>query len=307
MDRVDVAVHAAGGLVHVRRLQAAGVSRHELRVAVESRRLLRVRPAIYASPGAPIDLVRAARVGGRLAGASAAALHGVWQPPVEHLVVEVARGAKGLRHPDRLDRQLRDLDGVRLLWTREQRKAEDSIGLSPLLDCIAQCGRSLRPSWAAAVLDSAVRTGAVDVIDVASIRFALPRPARRLARLVDGRCESGSEFVLRAELELVGIASRPQVPVPGTDLDRFDLLIGDRLVIECDSERHHGDPQARRRDRRRDARVTSLGFIVLRFDYVQIQFEIDDVLASIRRYVDAGLHLHRPGYGQVETRAASPA
>jgi very-short-patch-repair endonuclease len=83
----------------------------------------------------------------------------------------------------------------------------------------------------------------------------------------------------------------PQVRVPLTDLDRLDLLVGDRLVVECDSEAHHGSPEQRVRDLRRDAALAALGFIVLRFDYRQVLFEPDAVRAAVRGYVSRGLHL----------------
>ena len=293
MDALVAALDAKGGVAHVGALRAAGFGKDRIERAAESGQVIRVRRGIYASPTAPTNLVRAARVGGRLAGASGAALHRLWIPPHERLVVEVPRGANRLRHPDRPDRTLTATDPVDVLWSRERRSAQDRIGLSSLQHCIAQCFRTLPASWAAAVLDSAVRTGVVDSIDLASIRRSIPRTFRRITRLADGRCESGWEFVLRSELAMVGVEARPQVRVPGTDLDRFDLLVGDRLAIEVDSEQYHGDRQARRRDRRRDARVTALGFLVLRFDAVMIESSLDDVLASVLRYVESGLHLTR--------------
>ena len=293
MDALASALDATGGVAHVRTLRAAGLGKDRLERAADSGRLLRVRRGVYASRTAHADVVRAARVGGRLAGASAAALHGMWVPPHGRLVVEVPRAAQRLRGPDLPERALTDADPVDVLWTRQNRSAADRIGLSPLRDCVAQCFRTVRPSWATAVLDSAVRAALIDPIELATIRLGLPRTQARITRLVDGRCESGWEFVLRAELALLGVDARPQVRVPGTDLDRFDLLVGDRLVIEVDSEEHHGDRQARRRDRRRDARVTALGFLVLRFDAVMIELELDDVLTSVLRYVELGFHVAR--------------
>ena len=65
---------------------------------------------------------------------------------------------------------------------------------------------------------------------------------------------------------------------------------GDRLVIECDSEQHHGSCEQRLRDLRRDAVLACLGFIVLRFDWQQIFFEPDEVVAALLRRVELGLH-----------------
>jgi hypothetical protein len=42
--------------------------------------------------------------------------------------------------------------------------------------------------------------------------------------------------------------------------------------------------------RGRDASLACLGFIVLRFDWQQIFFEPDEVVAAVLRYVELGLH-----------------
>lgn len=65
---------------------------------------------------------------------------------------------------------------------------------------------------------------------------------------------------------------QPQARVPFTDLDRVDLLVEDRIVVECDS-RHHDDPAARDRDAARDLALTTLGFVVLRPRWRTVMFD----------------------------------
>ena len=109
--------------------------------------------------------------------------------------------------------------------------------------------------------------------------------------LADPRSESGTESILRVHLALAGVIARAQVPIPFAPLERFDLVIGDRLVIECESAEFHGGEEQRLRDLRRDAQAVGYGFIVLHYDYAQVMFDIETVLAGILVYVDQGLHL----------------
>jgi very-short-patch-repair endonuclease len=121
----------------------------------------------------------------------------------------------------------------------------------------------------------------------------LPRRLRRLLLLVDRRAESGTESIVRVLLALVGIVAAPQVRVPFTDFDRLDLVVGDRLVIECDSRAHHSTAEQLDRDDARDLALTALGFLVLRVRYRTVMRDPEAVVAAVRRLVDAGLHLDR--------------
>ncbi|QCR18431.1 hypothetical protein C1N71_02340 [Agrococcus sp. SGAir0287] len=54
---------------------------------------------------------------------------------------------------------------------------------------------------------------------------------------------------------------------------RVDLLVGDRLVIECDGGEHHAGWEAQAADRARDGRLVTLGSLVVRLTDQQI---VDD-------------------------------
>jgi hypothetical protein len=146
------------------------------------------------------------------------------------------------------------------------------------------------PAFAVATLDSALNRTPISRIEWEELTLGLPERLRWIPRAAVGRSDSGSESVVRMLLADIGIVAVPQVRIPLTDLDRLDLLVGDCLVIECDSERHHGSRDQRLKDLRRDAALAALGFIVLRFDYHQVFFEPEAVLAAVQRYVDLGLH-----------------
>ncbi len=72
---------------------------------------------------------------------------------------------------------------------------------------------------------------------------------------------------------------------------RADLLIGDRLLIECDSEKHHAEPANRRADLLRDESLMALGYVVLRLDYKQVFNDPAGVVAGIAAIVARGDHL----------------
>lgn len=55
------------------------------------------------------------------------------------------------------------------------------------------------------------------------------------------------------------------------------------LVIEIDGEQHLADPNAYRRDRRKDALLQENGYMVLRFLAVDVSKHLDEVLDGILR------------------------
>lgn len=78
----------------------------------------------------------------------------------------------------------------------------------------------------------------------------------------------------------------------GFDFDRqrpIDKYIVDfyckdlQLAIEVDGESHYGNEKA---DKRRERRLNKLGVTVLRFDYMKILYELDEVLKKIERWIE---------------------
>ncbi|CAM3472686.1 DUF559 domain-containing protein [Tsukamurella hominis] len=69
----------------------------------------------------------------------------------------------------------------------------------------------------------------------------------------------------------------------------MDLLVGEKLIVECDSRNHHND-EHRTEDNRRD-RVAALGdYRVLRIDYAEVMFAWDTVFAEIMDLVRTRRH-----------------
>jgi very-short-patch-repair endonuclease len=82
------------------------------------------------------------------------------------------------------------------------------------------------------------------------------------------RAQSGTETMVRVRLRARRLKARVQVTISG--LGRVDLVVGDRLIIEVDSEECHRTKEQYAEDRRRDRHAAELGYITLRFTYAAV-------------------------------------
>ncbi|WP_297603533.1 endonuclease domain-containing protein [Microcella sp.] len=235
------------------------------------------------------DIRRAAEVGGRVAGVSALHHHGLWVPP----------GASSVLHVevvDEVQQRPADAQGSTVLVHWLPAGTHPRFGVAPLEATLARAANDLPLPFAVAVLDSALRVTPLTPVELQFLASTWRPAARAAAALTDERSESGTESVLRVLLGEAGIHSTPQAPLPIGDFARADLLVGDRLLIECDSEAHHAEPANRRADLRRDESLIALGFCVYRPDYRQVFGDPDGVVATVAAIVARGDHLSvRPG------------
>lgn len=161
-----------------------------------------------------------------------------------------------------------------------------------LIDCAV-----LQPfDEALAVADSALRAGLgrKDRAELQRLRRAVsPQHRPRVERVLvaaDGRAANPFESVLRATaLDVPGLTVEPQVRIDDADgwigrVDLADLRL--RLVLEADSMEYHGERSAQDRDCARYTRLTSSGWLVLRFTWEQVMHRPDWVRAQISNAVD---------------------
>jgi hypothetical protein len=275
------------GIATTRALRGAGLRDAEIRTALRRGSLVRIREGVVATPGCDPLVLEAAGIGGRLAGASAARALGFWAPSRRNLVVEVPRGA---HVPPTSATVVRGPAG------------SARYGVSTATELVGQILRSEPPHIAVAVLDSILRRSGMTRADLEFAAADLPRRLHRWLVFVDPRAESGTESIVRVLLALDGIVATPQVRVPFSDLERLDLVVGDRLVIECDSRAHHSTPAELDRDNARDLMLTALGFLVIRIRYRAAVGDPAGVVAAVRAMVVAGLHLDR----SAPSRRATP-
>jgi very-short-patch-repair endonuclease len=251
-------------------LRSRGVSDRRIAEAVSAGRLARLRRGWYAVPGVPSALHSAVAAGGRLGCVSALAWHGVWTlQRATHVCIP--RGAHRAPTPQVTH------------WRRMQRLSPATI-VEPAAEAFDQFSRCGTDREIVVAADSALHCGVLSESDVAEV-LGRTRRGRRLLSRVDSRAESGTETLMRLGLRARGIRVRSQVTIPG--VGRVDFVIGDRLVVEVDGRTWHDTESTFESDRRRDAALVALGYIVMRFSYRRVMDELDaavgEILAVIHR------------------------
>jgi very-short-patch-repair endonuclease len=270
-----------GGLAATHELLRSGHSQSRLRSAVASGEILRVRKGWYAVPDLPLAVQRAARVGGRLTCVSAAVEAGLWVPHhLARLHVAVSPNACQLRAAGNFRARLGRGDPVVVHWD----DVPDTRLEVPPAVVIAEVCRCQPPNFAFVVCESALHRGYLSWPEWQRVLESLPSATARALSEVDHLSESGTESMFKRGMLTAGIPFRQQIRL---GRDCVDFLVGKRLVVEIDSRAHH-DPTA---DCERDARLSILGFRVLRFIYTQITDDWPTVLASVQAAIARGDHL----------------
>jgi len=256
----------------------------ELAAAVRVGALLRVRRGVYAHPAIDPLLRRAAELGGMLSCVSELSRRGVW--------VHDTTAALHVRFPEHGDLRL-GRTAVRH-WGACLAPLDRRHGHVALQDALADAASCLPLVPAVAAIDSSINLG---LLSGGEAGVAL-RGRGDLLRLVDGRAESGLETYARLRLGALGLRCAPQVPLAGIGV--LDLVVEDRIDVECDGDAWHSTPEARRRDRRRDAAVLTRGLTPLRFGFEQLidpapdfELAVIEAVRAHRRVKNAGAKADR--------------
>ena len=243
----------------------AGVTDGNLRGAVRRGTVQSLGRGTYALPGAPPDVVIAARLRGRLTCCSAARRHGLdvlTDPERPHVAVPRNRGTRSA------------------LAVVHRGDTVGSGPLVPLLDALAPAARCLPAVDSVVMVDSGLRQGKVRV---GALRRRLRGPgsveARRILALADGRSGSVIETVLRLALRQAGLPLDLQVLVPG--LGRVDLVVGGWLVVEVDGFAYHSERAQYRADRERANGLAGRGYVLLRFTYEDVMYRLPETVAYV--------------------------
>jgi very-short-patch-repair endonuclease len=293
-------IQQCGGVAATHELLALGVGPHLLTAAVRSGEIIRARQGWYVPSSTREDIVRALRVGGRLASVSAAETYGLAVPHSFPLHVHVPHRDSRLRTETDSSVRLSDSLGSTTVIHRgrvSKPQLETRLRIS-LLDTLAQVVRTEKEEDAVACLDSALHLGLVDPSAMSALFRRLPQRCRYIESLLDSASEGYPERVARCLLFRAGIVALTQVCV--MDERWIDLLIGDRLAIEIDGAGKYTQDMspgevARRMDadRVRDAFLEALGYHVIRISYRMIVFDWPATLAMIQAVIDRGDHLSR--------------
>ena len=253
-------VQAAGGVA-----RRAAFPRRPVVRALEAGLLVAPRKGLVADARLPPNLLLAVSVGGVLSCASAAAFLGLdlLEEPAR-LHVTVPRGALVLP----------GMDAV------VHRRAVESVGgVTTPSRTAADCARCLPEREAVVVVDSALRHGVHrEEIEQHLWGRGCGR-ARAHVRRGDGRADSSGETIARLAVQDAGLVVEPQVWIRG--VGRVDLLVEGRVVVEVDGFAYHGDAKQFATDRRRDATLTAMGYVVLRFTWVDAVRRTDRMVALV--------------------------
>lgn len=267
-------------------LRAEGWTARQITAAVRSGELIRARRDRYLPGDAPEGVVRAVRVGGRLTCLSLLSMLEVFVLTNSRLHVHLDSRMSRMRAPhDRSQRLNRDeLHGTRLHWFSPWSPAETATCVSIIL-ALAHAVLCQPPRAAIASIDSALNKGLIRDEHVATIFGALPAKYRVLARLVDGRAQSGPETLVRLMLISLGCVVDLQVRFEGVGF--VDIVADGWLVVECDSRQHHSSWEQQVKDYTRDLKLAQRGFSVLRLTARDIMEHPEEVLAALRGLIEA--------------------
>lgn len=265
-----------GGVAHTSTAATAGFGPRAIAAAVATREVQRIRRSWIVTPDCPSSRKRAASVGGRATCVSAARILRLWTPTFEDDHVWVPASASRL-----------DDAGMHLHRATAPVSMIRTDPIEPTVNVLFHVARCLPPADGLAVWESALRSKKVDADTLAAVAWRSTRAAR-FARVATFLSDSGLETHFRELMSAIGVSLRQQVWIDGHPVD---AVIGERLVVQIDGFAFHSSPADRRRDLRQDARLVLGGYTVLRFDYVQILFEPDEVIDTVRLAMAQGRHL----------------
>lgn len=270
-------------------LRQAGVSSRAVQRSCAAGEIFRIRRGVYASASTHPAILRALRVGGALTCVSGAAFHGLWKPERVGTHVGVLNRASRLVHPDTgAAIGAGSRPGIVIHWSGRLSIVE-CRGIFPLVDCLLEVVRCQPEDIAFAVLESALHTRRLSTLQWRWLTERVSMRERALLSVADAEAGSGSESLFKFRMMRLGILMRSQVEIPG--VGRVDFVIGDCLLVEIDSNAHHGGAIQRLRDLDRDAIAAGLGFVTLRFDYDQVMNDWATVEAAVLAVVARGGHL----------------
>ncbi|MCM3554323.1 endonuclease domain-containing protein [Janibacter melonis] len=250
--------------------------------ALRSGEVARRRRGVY---GLPLDgeMRRAAELDAALSHRSAALHHG-WgvlsRPSSPELVVDRGRRV-------RRDRTT----GVALRY-RSLARADVEDHVTTPLRTVVDCARDLPLPEALAVADSAVRAGAVTVLDLARVIPQLPRVGRAPAELVLGLASAAAANPFESGLRALAVQAsgpiwrpQPEIVLRDGSVRHPDVGCDElRIALEADSHAHHKSRGDVVRDCHRYVEMTVLGWCVLRFAWEHVmshQAWVREVIAAV--------------------------
>lgn len=256
----------------------------QIRAAVRSGDLTRISRGFYAGEGADPRIRRPIELGGRATCISALLWYGAWDPKTpetQELHYSPIRSSSR-SHASR--------PGTVRVHAARSRKEFPGI-VAPIQVAIRDTALCLPPEIAHQVLESLLTRNIILPSKLATVLTELSPTRQRLIGPITGYSGSGSESRVARWLWARGVRFAQQVHIPG--VGRVDFLVGNRLIVEIDSNEFHSTPNQVREDRRRDFVARQLGYTVVRYSWHQVFTEWETVTAELARIISRKQHLRR--------------
>lgn len=257
-------------------LRERGLDRQRLNALLEGGSLTRLRKGWYATARAAAPVARAVALGGTLGCLSGCEQHGIWTPN-RHLHVMLN---PGVPRPA--------VTGIQVHRLTQATHAP----LAPVMDCLREAIARHDVETGLIVTESAVNLGLIGESAARDLLGSAPSAKRASWSHFMLGAGSGSETRVRLFLQQHRFKVRPQVAIPG--VGRVDLLVGESLIIECDSEQHHAAGERYRMDRVRDLASGDLGYTTIRLSYDQIWYHWEQTQRSVLAELATGRHRRAP-------------
>jgi very-short-patch-repair endonuclease len=267
------AIRHFGGIATRAQLESLGLSGFNLTAAVRLGEIRRVRRAHYSTSTALPDAIQAVRIGGRLAGLSAARTFGLWTGFDTRLHVALPANASRLRTnlpPSVTDHVTPDFSPREsvLHWVQPSDPGPVCWRVS-IEDCVRQVADWADSETAIACLDTARTVLGWDDSQLAGVFRETSALQRTRAAGSRPGSDAGTESVVRQRLLRCGVRVHQQVQI--SEVGRVDMVVdGARVVIEIDGKSHHSSAEAFENDRRRDAELAARGYVVVRLSFAKV-------------------------------------
>jgi len=294
MAAIDRTAGAQHGLVTHAQLTALGASKAKLRTMVEKGQVLRLTRGVYRLPGAPRTWHQAARAA-TLAGSGAVLSHRA----AAHLLLGDTRHTRIEVCVQRGRRRARR-DGLTAHATRRLDNADvavrSGIPCTSPLRTLSDLGGTLQQAELEDTVCNFVNQRLISARSLCDYllgggRGAHRPGARALRRCIDAVLGAKTESV--AEQRLLRLWRESGLPSPEAQVEVHDeqgrfvarvdfALTRERIAVEMDSWRYHGDPASFQRDRLRTMRLSMLGWRVIHVTPAALREQPEVVLAAIR-------------------------
>ncbi|MFY9262268.1 MAG: DUF559 domain-containing protein [Actinomycetaceae bacterium] len=159
------------------------------------------------------------------------------------------------------------------------------ISLAEALAHVVECCDS---ETALIILESAVNHRMISLAQAQEISEQGKKGNRGIAKHLRAGAQSGSESRVRYFFQKNQVIVENQVLI--NEVGWVDLLVGEKLIIEFDSDAHHSARIDYLNDRNRDKAAIAAGYLVVRLSYPQIWYEWEETQEFLMELVRKNKH-----------------